>query len=125
MMHISISGDKGKWIIPAELLARMIERSPQLFAEHPEIALAFAFGPPSTPDIDHIVTRAQVELPDDADLDSLIGAVLAVGRERQQLLDRLRAALMRADQQQEALALARELCNLPKGDGYGGQETVH
>ncbi len=53
-----------------------------------------------------------VELPTtEAEVESIVEAVLAAGVERRQLLDRLKAALLGGEQAQ-ALMLARELCNL-------------
>ena len=65
-------------------------------------------------------------LDDAADVDTVIEAILAVGRERKQLLDALHAALS-AQQHDVALALARQLCNLQKGGNRdaASQETVH
>jgi hypothetical protein len=66
-----------------------------------------------------------LELPaTEADMDSVVAAVLAVGRERKAMLDRLRSALT-TGQDEQALTLARELCNLPKGASHDGQTTVH
>lgn len=65
-----------------------------------------------------------VKLSAEADDDSIVAAVLEVAKERKALHDRLRAALT-AGSDHEALALARELVNLPKGASHGGKEAVH
>lgn len=67
---------------------------------------------------------ASFEMPEDATMDGVVEAILSVGRERRNLLNLLRAALC-SNKDDEALMLARQLCNLPKGDGHGGQKTVH
>jgi hypothetical protein len=59
-----------------------------------------------------------------ADIDSVVGVVLAVAQERSEVLERLRAALL-AGREGEALEIARELVNLPKGASDAGTEEVH
>jgi hypothetical protein len=116
MIRISIKGFT--WTTSPELLAQLVARAPALWESHPEIALAFAFGPPDD-------ENSTAEFPKDADMESLVTAVLAVGQERQQLVERMGTALS-TGQREEALTLLREYCNVaPKGDGHGGQETVH
>lgn len=60
-----------------------------------------------------MVRAVDTELPADADLDTVVEAVLAVAEERNATLLRLRTALV-AHQNTAALAIARELCNLPQ-----------
>lgn len=105
--------------LPAELQAKMDRLRAEnigkmvLAGWYELVAVDSSEGPPRT-----------VELSADADDDSIVAAVLEVAKERKALHDRLRAALS-AHADDEALTLARELVNLPKGDGHGGQEKVH
>jgi hypothetical protein len=57
------------------------------------------------------------------DISGLVEAILTVGRERKELLDRLRLALV-ANKPDHALSLARQLCNVQKGeDAHDNRST--
>jgi hypothetical protein len=66
------------------------------------------------------VARPAIELTDEA----VVAAVLAVAAERRAVLDQLRVALSDGSDV-EALMLARQLVNLPKGDALGSKTAVH
>ncbi len=117
---------KGYEHIPPELLAQLATVAPHLWTQHPELALAFAFGPPIGEATKIASDQELLAVSEAPEFERLFAAGLAISDERREKMKRMRHAAVAKDRA-TVLQIAHELVGVTyeKEEGHRTHSRIN